>query len=192
MLIALKLKALAVGVTAITPLLFMAFTPPAPQRVPEGAVMLTSDAFDYRVAGDFSRDGKPAANPLHQVRIPHGLVVMKNQVTAAEYARCMADGACPRVTLPAGPGEVPMVGVSWHDATAYAQWISMKTGVVHRLPTDEEWSFAAAEKIGDESLAVVDPADPAQAWLARYETEAARGRPSVAAPQPAGTFGDNS
>jgi formylglycine-generating enzyme required for sulfatase activity len=82
--------------------------------------------------------------------------------------------------------------VNWHDVSAYAAWISRKTGVLHRLPTDEEWTFAAAEKTRDEALPLVDPADPAQAWIARYEAESSRERPVPTAPQPGGTFGTNS
>ena len=190
MLIAVKLKAAAFGAAMMAPIVATSLTPPS---VPvDGAVALTPAPFDYREAGDFSRDGKPAMNPLREVRVADGLVIMKNQVTAAEYARCMTDGACPRVALPSGSLDVPVVGVNWHDATAYADWISHKTGIPHRLPTDEEWSFAAAEKARDESLPLIDPADPAQAWIARYDAEAARGRPEIATPQPSGTFGLNS
>jgi len=39
---------------------------------------------------------------------------------------------------------------------------------------------------------VVDPSDPAQAWIARYEAESARPRPAATAAQPSGTFGTNS
>ncbi|MGY4458743.1 formylglycine-generating enzyme required for sulfatase activity [Bradyrhizobium sp. LB13.1] len=116
-------------------------------------------------------------SPLRELRLPRGLAIMKNQVTAAEYMRCVAEAACPRVPLPEGSRDVPVVGVNWNDAAAYAAWISRKTGVTHRLPTDEEWSFAAAEKVRDEGQALVDPADPAQAWIARYDAEAARARP---------------
>ena len=49
----------------------------------------------------------------------------------------------------------------------------------YRLPTDEEWTFAAAEKARDEALPLVDPTDPAQAWIARYEAESARSRPAA-------------
>jgi formylglycine-generating enzyme required for sulfatase activity len=47
--------------------------------------------------------------------------------------------------------------------------VSHKTGVSHRLPTDEEWTFAAAGKARDEAMPLVGPSDPAQAWIARYE-----------------------
>jgi len=117
---------------------------------------------------------------------------MKRQVTVAEYARCVDEAACPRIAVPAGAQDVPVVGVSWHDASAYAAWVSRKTGITHRLPTDEEWTFAAAEKARDEAMPLVDPSDPAQAWIARYEAESARSRPAATAAQPGGTFGTNS
>ena len=85
-----------------------------------------------------------------------------------------------------------MVGVNWHDAQAYAGWMSRTTGLNYRLPTDQEWSFAAAESARSEVAPLVDPSDPAQAWIARYEAESARAASVVLAPQRVGTFGQNS
>ena len=190
MLILMKVKIAMLAGALSAPILATALAP-TPPHDQDGARRLTSTSFNYRPAGDFSRNSRPVEGPLRNLRLPSDLLVMKRQVTVAEYARCVDEGACPRVTA-AGAQNVPVVGVSWHDATAYAAWLSRKTGIAYRLPTDEEWTFAAAEKARDEAIPLVDPSDPAQAWIARYEAESARSRPAAIAAQPGGTFGSNS
>ena len=191
MLILIKIKTAMLAGALAAPILATVFTP-APPPDQDGALRLTSASFNYRAAGDFSRNGRPVEGPLRELRLPTDLFIMKRQVTVAEYARCVDEAACPRIAVPAGAQYVPVVGVSWHDASAYAAWVSRKTGITHRLPTDEEWTFAAAEKARDEAMPLVDPSDPAQAWIARYEAESARSRPAATAAQPGGTFGTNS
>lgn len=43
----------------------------------------------------------------------------------------------------AGFESYPVTGVSWLGATAYAGWLSEKTGRKYRLPTEAEWEYAA-------------------------------------------------
>jgi formylglycine-generating enzyme required for sulfatase activity len=193
MLLAMKIKVVFTAAALASPVaLTMA---PAPTVSPSPAASLITEIaarpFQYRVAGEFSRDGKPAEALLRETRLAGPIKIMNRQVTAGEYARCVDDGGCPRIQGTSATTDRPMVGVSWRDATAYAEWITYKTAVPHRLPTDEEWVFAAGEKARDDALPLVDPIDPAQAWIARYEAEANRARPVALDPQPVGTFGRN-
>lgn len=191
MLIVMKVKAAMLAGALAAPILATALAP-APEADPDGVLRLTPASFSYRAAGDFSRDGRPVEGPLRELRLGADLLVMKRQVTVAEYQRCVDDSVCLRNGVAARSPDLPVVGVSWHDASAYAAWLTHKTGIPHRLPTDEEWTFAAAEKARDEAVPLVDPTDPAQAWIARYEAESARARPAEIAAQPGGTFGTNS
>ncbi|WP_340054741.1 formylglycine-generating enzyme family protein, partial [Pseudomonas sp. JAI120] len=71
----------------------------------------------------------------------------------------------------------PAVQISWYDADGYAAWLSRRTGDAYRLPTDEEWAYAAGSKFKDDGI-VIDDNDPSKRWIARYEREADRA-PSV-------------
>lgn len=142
----------------------------APKNEPE-TVAISAAPFHYRASGEFIQSGRPVDAPRLE---RHGgeLRIMKHQVSAGEYAACVADGACPAQprSAPRG-GDMPAVQVNWQDANAYAAWLSARTGAIWRLPSDEEWTFAAAERAADDALIVSDAANPATRWLARYDKE---------------------
>jgi len=180
MLIAFKLKlALAcvvglAGPLAVAPLLSGAGIRGGAGGTEQALVEVRAGNLAYRVAGDFTRNGKQAAAPLRQISVDRPLAIMKHQVSAAEYQACVDDGGCRAldrgVTVAA---DRPAVQVSWHDASAYAAWLSRTTGENYRLPTDEEWALAAGSRFKDDALPV-DENDPSKRWIAKYERESER------------------
>jgi formylglycine-generating enzyme required for sulfatase activity len=196
MLIALKFKlALAcaaglAGPLAITPLLTDAGSIDATLRDRPAIVELQSGTVSYRVAGDFTRAARQAEAPLASVRFTRPLAIMKRQVSAADYQHCVDEAGCRALNLGVKPSaDRPAVQISWHDADAYAAWLSRKTGEHYRLPTDEEWAYAAGSRYQDDGLPV-DDGDSSKRWLARYERESERG-PADAETRAFGGFGVN-
>ena len=93
-------------------------------------------------------DSLPTEAPAHQVTI-NPFSMDKNEVTNAEYARFVkeANHAPPQqwgsITVPVGQELLPVSNVSYEDAVAFAEWRSKRDGVTYRLPTEEEWEYAA-------------------------------------------------
>ena len=93
-------------------------------------------------------------NGPFQERPEHSVTVQKffmdrTEVTNAEYAQFVhetnyeppADWAKGKPLL--GQELWPVANVSAADAQAFAAWRSKRDGVTYRLPTEEEWEFAA-------------------------------------------------
>lgn len=161
------------------------------QLVP-ATTLIARRPYAYRAPGDFVRGTAAVDGPWVFVSDPAPLEIMTYQVSAAEYARCVADGACaeaePRRRT---SGDVPATGVSFVDAADYAAWLSAKTGEIWRLPSVAEWAFAAGSKVTDPALQVADSNNPADRWLAAYERESEFGDSGNSAPATRGTSGIN-
>jgi formylglycine-generating enzyme required for sulfatase activity len=105
-------------------------------------------AFATIPAGEFlmgSDDGQDDERPAHRVYVD-AFEASVYPVTRAQYARFLAATGHdhPRDwNAPAFAGDdLPVVGVSWHDGSAYCAWRAAE-GSPERLPTEAEWERAA-------------------------------------------------
>jgi len=193
MLLAFKIK-LAIacfigiaGPTAMAPIIAELHWTDADLDVP--LTEIAPGTMTYRDAGEHVRNDRQADAPLTVVSFNRPITIMTNQVSAADYHACVAARACrPLDRNVAVAADFPAVQVSWHDAAAYAAWLSRKTGHSYRLPTDQEWAYAAGSRFRDDGGSV-DAADPSRRWIARYERESSL--PDDAKTRSFGSFGIN-
>jgi formylglycine-generating enzyme required for sulfatase activity/serine/threonine protein kinase len=126
-------------------------------------------------------DGPPQERPEHSVTV-QSIFMDRTEVTNAEYAEFVRDmnSSAPahwvRGRPLAGQEKWPVVNVSPQEAEAFAAWRSKRDSVSYRLPTEEEWEFAARN--GGEHKSYP--------WGDRWE----EGRAVVkeASPRPVGSF----
>ncbi|MBF0465404.1 MAG: formylglycine-generating enzyme family protein [Nitrospirae bacterium] len=93
--------------------------------------------------GDTTGEGDPNERPAHEVCVSD-FSMGKYEVTNEQFRKFRSShdsGKFERLTL--NEDKQPVVNVSWDDATAYAKWLSSKSGHTFRLPTEAEWEYAA-------------------------------------------------
>ncbi len=94
-------------------------------------------------------DGTPWERPEHTVTVPT-FYIDRAEVTNEEYAEFVREMNYPETPSHWFRGRPltlqekwPVVNVSPRDAEAFAGWRSRRDGVAYRLPTEEEWEYAA-------------------------------------------------
>ncbi len=177
------LSVIAVGALAALP----AFHDAPDAALPETVAIPAGDVA-YRPLGNFSAEGKARTPAPVSVDVA-AFEIMKYQVSRTDYAACVADGACAAVETTGG--SLPQTHVSWKDATAYAAWLSDRTGIQWRLPTAAEWQRAAAERHGDAAPAP-DFIDPGDRMLAQYANGVLLRDGTGQTLRPRGGYGENS
>jgi sulfatase modifying factor 1 len=107
-------------------------------RLIPGGIYLLGSALEE--AGRYWDEG-----PRHKVKLSP-FYISDKEITNAFYGQFLnATGYKPPLywldkTLNAP--QQPVVGVTWHDAVAFANWLSSTSGEKYRLPTEAEWEAA--------------------------------------------------
>ena len=109
--------------------------------------MVVVPAGSFLMGSPQSEEGRGSdEGPQHRVTIPAPFAAGVYEVTFEEWDACVADGGCggyrPK-DYDWGRGRRPVINVSWGDAQAYVEWLSVKTGDEYRLLSEAEWEYAA-------------------------------------------------
>jgi formylglycine-generating enzyme required for sulfatase activity/serine/threonine protein kinase len=103
--------------------------------IPEGSYRMGAMPGDKQAAGEeFGAVARKIA----------AFSIAAHEVSIEQWQLCVADGACPAIkSLATAQGKLPVTQVSWDASWQFVRWLSSKTGVQYRLPTEAEWEYAA-------------------------------------------------
>ena len=117
--------------------------------IPPGTFQMGSPAAELRRTENES--------PVHKVNFINPFAIGVYEVTFEEFDACHDAGGCDRLPPTSGwmaklgwgrsdgwvRGRRPVIKVTWHDASEYADWLAELTGKAYRLPSEAEWEYVA-------------------------------------------------
>jgi formylglycine-generating enzyme required for sulfatase activity len=111
------------------------------------------------------------------------LLVAPYEVSAGDWAKCVADKGCSFNPRQRGTNpNLPITGINWFDVNEYLAWANARSGGGLRLPTKDEWHWL--NRSLEKPKAPPAFTDPRLAWAADYGRE----RTSTGPVLPRGSF----
>lgn len=138
----------------------------------QSPTMLVVPTGTYMMGAPDNESGRAdSQTPQHEVTISKGYALSQSAITVAQFREFVrASGYKPDSVTQGGasvydegtgvmrdvsnaswqddyaghsaPDNLPVVNVSWNDASAYVQWLSQRTGKKFRLPSESEFEYA--------------------------------------------------
>jgi len=108
-------------------------------------VMVLIKAGSYMMGSGFEAADEA---PQHKEHIDKDFFMGKYEVSNVEYKEFLA-ATNRKKEIPENwsADTQPVIGVTWDDAVAYAAWLSDLSGKTYRLPTEQEWEYAARAEV---------------------------------------------
>lgn len=111
--------------------------------IPAGEFWMGAKQNEYQV--------QPVELPRHEVYFPRTFALTRGAIRRREYNQFLIATGHRRPRAYSWTDlDFPVYNVSFHDAMAYAEWLSRETGQRYRLPTESEWEYAA--RAGTETM----------------------------------------
>ena len=125
-------------------------------------------------AGEIAVARPDGTGEPRRVAFEHPFLIGRFEVTFEQWDRCYRDGGCTHRPSDRGWGRAnrPVIDVSWDDVAQYLDWLSDATGRRYRLPSEDEWEYAARAGAGERAGPQPLFTDPRLAWAAAYVLEA--------------------